>query len=75
MSKFGDPDWFSAENLAKRASAAADVENRAWGNLGEMMRRLYTDPGTPAAGLPGITEGIMPTADKLGVTFRTERVP
>jgi hypothetical protein len=49
--KFGDPDWFSAENLAARASAAVDAEDRAWTAYGQVMANIIgsagTEPGPP----------------------------
>ena len=46
----GGPGWFSAEEMRKRATIAADVEAWAWGNLGEIMRGLLNpepEPGPP----------------------------
>ena len=46
----GAPGWFSDENLRRRASAVADIEAWAWGNLGEVMRGLLNPeppPGPP----------------------------
>ncbi len=47
---FGAPDWFSAENLRKRASLVAEVETWAWDSLGEIMHGLFAEqerPGPP----------------------------
>lgn len=45
------PDWFSAENLRKRASAVADVETRAWEAMGEVMHNILGG-ASPAPGPP-----------------------
>jgi len=55
----GAPGWFSDEALGKRASAVADLEARAWGNLGEVMRAvLNVRPGNAdaASGQRGSTQ-------------------
>jgi hypothetical protein len=47
---FGDPDWFSAENLRKRSSVVAEVEASAHDALGYFMHRLLRpepEPGPP----------------------------
>ena len=43
--KFGDPDWFSAENLAAGASAAVDAEDRAWAAYAAVMAHILGSAG------------------------------
>jgi hypothetical protein len=47
---FGDPDWFSADNLRKRQSLVAEVEAPAYDALGYFMHRILNpepEPGPP----------------------------
>lgn len=46
----GAPGWFSADAIRKRASAVAEIETRAWGNLGHLMHALLNPE--PAPGPP-----------------------
>jgi hypothetical protein len=45
------PDWFSVENLRKRASVIPDVEDRAWTAMGEVLHNMLgggdPEPGPP----------------------------
>jgi hypothetical protein len=49
--RFGDPDWFSAGNLAARASAAVDAEDQVWAAYAGVMANILgsagTEPGPP----------------------------
>ena len=57
--KFGDPDWFSAGNLAARASAAGRrALHPLIGDVDEPVGLLDDDPARP----PGVRDGKEPVA-------------